>query len=38
VNEVNVGPEFGIEKVTEVNVARAIAELTIRKAVEKLFH
>ena len=35
VNEVNVSPEFGIEKVTSVNVARAIAELAIRKAGEK---
>ena len=36
VNEVNVSPEFGIEKVTEVNVARAIAELAVRKASEKI--
>ncbi|MEI6755857.1 MAG: RimK family alpha-L-glutamate ligase [bacterium] len=36
VNEVNVSPEFGIEKVTSVNVARAIAELAIRKAGEKV--
>jgi ribosomal protein S6--L-glutamate ligase len=32
VNEVNVSPEFGIEKVTGVNVARVMAEMAIRGA------
>jgi len=36
VNEVNASPEFGIEEVTSINVARAIAELAIRKASEKI--
>jgi ribosomal protein S6--L-glutamate ligase len=34
VNEVNVSPEFGIETVTGVNVARAIVELAIANASE----
>lgn len=35
VSEVNVSPEFGIEVVTGVNVARAIAELAVRKGLER---
>lgn len=36
VNEVNVSPEFGIEKVTGINIARVIAELAIANASEHL--
>lgn len=35
VNEVNVSPEFGIEKVTGINVAQVIARLAIDKALER---
>lgn len=36
VNEVNVSPEFGIEKITGINVARVIAEMAIRNAESRL--
>jgi ribosomal protein S6--L-glutamate ligase len=36
VNEVNVSPEFGIEAVTGVNVARAIAELAVHNSIKEI--